>query len=125
MEAEESDVYAAGNESLPRVADVWVLPRAIARATAGVQGQPLSGISSMNSTGVANMKISAVRDRPSDSPSAFTLTQLLVVIAIIAILAAMLFPGLNREKEKAKALGCLSIHKKRPGLEIEKFRALL
>jgi prepilin-type processing-associated H-X9-DG protein len=42
---------------------------------------------------------------------AFTVLELLVVVAIIAVLAALLLPGVNREKVNAERITCVSYQK--------------
>src|SRR5687767_12382811 len=44
----------------------------------------------------------------ANQPAAFTLLELLVVVAIIAILAALLLPVLSVAKAKANQVACLS-----------------
>lgn len=48
------------------------------------------------------------RNRTTQSSAAFTLVELLVVIAMITILAAMLLPALASGKQRAKRIQCLN-----------------
>ncbi|PIU62351.1 MAG: hypothetical protein COS85_18685 [Armatimonadetes bacterium CG07_land_8_20_14_0_80_59_28] len=59
--------------------------------------------------------------RTNSKNQGFTLIELLTVIAIIAILASILFPTFARAREKARTTSCMS-NQKQLGLAFQMYR---